>query len=149
VTSKSRYPRHVSRSRPFIISIVGYLELIAGFIGIVYAAILFFGLWITGAFAGGFLNGLIIGGFALILALITLAIGRGLLMGRGWAWEFAIYISILNIIVGIIQISGAAVPTIHFGVVGVGGFTGFGTILICAVALYYLSRPNVRAFFRR
>lgn len=149
MTSRSQYRGHVRRSRPLVVSIVGYAELVAGFIGIVYSAILFFGLWITGAFAGGFINGLIIGGFEFIIALITLAIGRGLLLGRGWAWEFAIFISLINIVVGIIQISGAGVSTIRFGIVGAGGFTGIGTILICAIALYYLFRPNVRAFFRR
>ena len=66
----------------------------------------------------GFFNGLIVGGLELFIALLTLAVGFGLLSGRGWAWEFAVFISIINIIVGFIQLSGAAVSIVHLGIVG-------------------------------
>lgn len=154
--SRQSNQRNIPRRRPTVVTIVGYIEILLGFVGLIYSVILFFSLWIGGTFAGGlsggvagFFTGVIVGGFELLVALITLAVGRGLLRGRGWAWEFAIFISIINLIVGFIQLTGAAVPTLRLGIVGAGGFTGVGTIVICLLALYYLYRPNVRAFFRR
>ncbi len=147
---------NLSTSRPLIVTIVGFLEIIAGFIGLIAAGVIFLGYWFGGFFAGGFsggvagfFTGLLFGGFALVIALVTLAVGFGLLRGSGWAWTFAVIISAINVIIGLAQIAGAEISTLHFGVVGWGGFTGFGTLIIAAVSLFYLYRPNVKAFFNK
>ena len=125
-----------------------------GIIGIIGAGVIFFSLWIGGAFAGGFSGGVAgffaglgVGGLALIVALITLAVGFGLLSGRGWAWTLAVVISVINAIVGILQVAGVAISTLRIGVLGYGDFGGAITLVISLVALFYLYRPNVKAFF--
>lgn len=145
---------NIPPSRPLIVSIVGYLEIIVGFLGLIAAGFVFFGLWIGGAFAGGFSGGVAgffaglgLGGLTLIIALVTLAVGFGLLGGASWAWTFAVVISVINSIIGIVQLMGVGISTLNLGVVGLGGFSGAGTLIISLVALYYLYRPNVKAFF--
>jgi hypothetical protein len=140
-------------SRPVLISVIGYLEVILGFVYLIYSAFLFFSLWIGGAFAAGFsgavagfFTGLALGGFELIIALITLAVGYGLLRGAPWAWTLAVFISAIDAIVGIVQIAGVAVPTLRIGIIGL-GFGGVATLIISVAVLYYLYRPNVKSFF--
>jgi len=133
--------------RPFLVSVIGYLELLWGFVTLIWAGIAFFSTWFAGAGSGGFFVALGVGGFVLLVALITMAVGYGLLTGEGWAWTFGVAISVINLIVGLVQIFGANINTLHLGVLGVGGFTGFGTLIINGLVLYYLYRPNVRGFF--
>jgi len=135
--------------RPFLVSVIGYLELFLGLVGLLWAGVSFFGVWFAGAGAGGFFAALVVGGFLLFIALITMAVGYGLLTGQGWAWTVAVAISVINLIVGIIQIFGVNVSTLQLGVIGIGGFTGVGTFILSALVLYYLYRPNVRAFFNK
>ncbi|MFI5420511.1 MAG: hypothetical protein ACHQ1H_06050 [Nitrososphaerales archaeon] len=133
--------------RPMLVSVIGYLEVLLGFVGLIWAAVTFFSLWIAGFGAGGFFYGAAVGGFVLLVALVTIAVGYGLLAGANWAWTVAVGISVIDAIVGLIQIFGGNISTLRLGVIGVGGFTGVGTLVISGLVLFYLFRPNVRRFF--
>jgi hypothetical protein len=133
--------------RPFLVSIIGFLEVILGFFGLIWALVTFFSVWFAGAGAGGFFVGLGVGGFVLLVALVTMAVGYGFLGGAPWAWTLAVVISAIDLIVGIAQIFGLGLPTLRIGVIGIGGFTGVGTLIISGLVLFYLYRPNVKSFF--
>lgn len=79
---------------------------------------------------------LIIGiGFLLLaLGIAYLVMAYGLWNGRGWAWTITLVLTVIGIIVGI----GSLVTGNAGAVVG---------IIIQAIVIYYLYRPNVKAFF--
>jgi hypothetical protein len=145
-----------SRRRPLGVTVIGILEVLAGIIGILGSITIFFASGISGAVAGGFAGGVagfaagfFIGGFALLVALITLAVGFGLLRGSGWAWTVAVIISFINLLIGIIDIAGGSIRSLSVGFLGstAGLFGAIGTIVISLIVLIYLYRPNVKGFF--
>ena len=75
-----------------------------------------------------------IGIILLALGIAYLVMAYGLWKGRGWAWTITLIVSAIGIIVGI--------ASIIFDNLG-----GIITIIINAVVIYYLYRPNVKAFF--
>jgi hypothetical protein len=79
---------------------------------------------------------LIIGiGFVLIaISIAYFAMAYGLWMGKRWAWTITLILSGIGIILGIASIA--------FGNIG-----AVFHIIINVVILYYLYRPNVRAFY--
>lgn len=87
----------------------------------------------TGIFAS---LGIIVGGFAIIIGLFQLIIAWGLWTGKKWAWFLALIFGILGVIFGILGLIG-------------GGMTGIVSLLINAIIVYYLLRPEVKAFFGR
>jgi hypothetical protein len=86
----------------------------------------------------GTLAGLLIGigGFTIALGIASLVVAWGLLNGRGWAWIITIIISIVSIITSIVGIAS-------------GGIYHIITLIIYAVILYYLYKPEVKAYFGR
>jgi hypothetical protein len=144
----------VSGARPLGVTIIGILEVLAGIVGIFGSVVIFFASGVSGAVAGGFVGGLagfaagfFLGGFALIVALITLAVGFGLLRGSGWAWTFGVIISVINVIIGLVDIAGGSVRALSMGFLGTSLFGGVGTLVLSLIILVYLYRPNVKAFF--
>jgi hypothetical protein len=82
--------------------------------------------------------GLLIIGFGfllLVLGIAFLVMAYGLWNGRGWAWTITLILSAIGIIVAI-----ATTPT-------TGYVSAIISIIIHAVVIYYLYRPNVKAFF--
>ena len=81
---------------------------------------------------------LIVGiGFVLIaLGIAYLVMAWGLWNGKGWAWIITLILAAIGIVVGI----GSLVTGNGGAVIG---------IIIEAVIIYYLYRPNVKAFFGR
>ena len=79
---------------------------------------------------------LIIGiGFLLLaLGIAYLVMAYGLWNGRGWAWTITLILTVIGIIVGI----GSLVTGNGGAVIG---------IIIQAIVIYYLYRPNVKAYF--
>jgi uncharacterized membrane protein (DUF2068 family) len=75
-----------------------------------------------------------IGIILLALGIAYLVMAYGLWKGRRWAWTITLIVSAIGIIVGIVSII--------FDNLG-----GIITIIINAVVIYYLYRPNVKAFF--
>jgi uncharacterized membrane protein HdeD (DUF308 family) len=108
------------RHRPLGVTIIAVLLVIAGII----------------SFVGGLILLIILVGIAfLALGIAYLVMAYGLWKGRGWAWTISLILSGIGIIVGIVYIIQD----------NLGG--GIVNIIINGVIIYYLNRPNVKAFF--
>jgi hypothetical protein len=137
-----------TRSRPIGVTIIAILNIISGIImllgGIGLAAI---GsvlptmtavdpnaggqMALVGVLGGG---GIAIGAVLIILGIISFIVAWGLLKGSGWAWTITIILSIISIIMGILSLVA-------------GNFGSVVNIVIAGIIIYYLFRPNVKAFF--
>lgn len=94
---------------------------------------------------------LVIGFAILIIGIGYLVVSYGLLKGKGWAWKITLVLTILSIAVQIISGITNSVFTASITNDGISLATGFmGQIIEIAIniiILYYLYRPNVKAFF--
>ena len=75
-----------------------------------------------------------IGVVPIVLGIASFVMAYGLWEGKGWAWTITLILSVISIIVGI-----ASIATGNFGAII--------HIIINAVVIYYLYRPNVKAYF--
>jgi len=82
-------------------------------------------------FIRGFLPG--VGFLIIIVAVLDLGLAYGLWIGKGWAWIVSLVLAVLRIIGALLVL-----VTDAFGPV---------VMLILDVVVYYLTRPNVTAFF--
>jgi uncharacterized membrane protein HdeD (DUF308 family) len=107
------------KHRPLGVTLVAILTAIGGLI-----------------FLGSGLGLLIIGfGFILlVLGIAYLVMAYGLWNGRGWAWTITLILSVIGIVVAIATIVAGNVSAVI-------------NIIIHGVVIYYLYRPNVKAFF--
>ncbi len=126
------------RQRPLGITILAVLEIIGGILALIGGIILvaassmlesmisgmvpFYGVF-TGLFA-------VIGGIVIIVAIIAFLLGYGLWNGSGWAWIVQLVFSALGAVTSL-----ASLPS---GIVG---------LIIDGLIIWYLFRPNVKAFF--
>jgi uncharacterized membrane protein HdeD (DUF308 family) len=119
ITEIKRVDMESQKHRPLGVTIVAVLTAIGGLI-----------------FLGSGLTLLIIGfGFLLlVLGIAYLVMAYGLWNGRGWAWTITLILSVIGIIVAI-----ATIVTQNY--------TAVINIIIHGVVIYYLYRPNVKAFF--
>lgn len=108
-----------SKHRPLGVTIIAILNLIVGIIGIAVGIPLL----IVG-----------VGIVLVVIGIASIVMAYGLWNGKGWAWIITLILSVIGIISGIVSISGG-----HIGAVA--------EIIIYAVIIYYLYRPNVKAFF--
>ncbi len=69
-----------------------------------------------------------------ILGIAYFVMAYGLWNGRSWAWTITLIISGIGVIVGI-------------GSIIIGNFGSIISIIINAVIIYYLYRPDVKAYF--
>jgi hypothetical protein len=133
--------------RPVGISILAILELLFGALAFIFGAILAASSGFIDSYAksmglGSISSGAlgtvlaIFGGALVVGGLIAILIGWGLWTGRGWARIIAIILSILGVIGGL--------ATVVLGV-----YTGIVSLLIDLLILWYLFRPNVRAYFSK
>jgi hypothetical protein len=97
-----------------------------------------------GAFAahsiapGGMFLGLGLQALVILLGMFALIVGYGLWTGKSWSWSAALILSVVGIIETVVSIPFLTEISSH--VIG---------ILIALVSIYYLTRPQVRAFFRK
>jgi hypothetical protein len=82
------------------------------------------------------LIGIFIGSGLFILGLAYFLMAYGLWKGKGWAWILTLILSGIGIIVGI-------------GSILVGNPGSVFHTIINAIVIYYLYRPNVKAFFNK
>lgn len=82
------------------------------------------------------LIGIFLGSGLFILGLAYFLMAYGLWKGKGWAWTLTLILSGIGIIVGI-------------GSIVVGNIGSIFHTIINAIIIYYLYRPNVKAFFNR
>lgn len=80
------------------------------------------------------LIGIFLGSGMFILGLAYFLMAYGLWKGKGWAWTLTLILSGIGIIVGI-------------GSIVVGNIGSIFHTIINAIIIYYLYRPNVKAFF--
>src|SRR2546429_2878882 len=126
-------------SRPVGITILAVLEILMGIVGLLASLVIigFSALFATLPTVGSLVGaiGLVIGGVVLFFSIIWLAIGVGVLHGRGWSWTLGMIFSILSLL--------GAIGALTIGLItgGVGGLIFWGLML------YYLTRTHVKAFF--
>jgi uncharacterized membrane protein HdeD (DUF308 family) len=107
------------RHRPLGITIIAILAIIAG---------------ISSIAVGVPLLVVLIGIGFIILGIVYLAVAYGLWKGKKWAWTITLVVSVISIIIGIASLATGNVGAII-------------QIIISAVIIYYLYRPNVKAYF--
>ena len=115
----------MQRNRPLGITIIAILAVLGG----------------IGSLLSGFtvlvllpILGLVLGGILIIIGLAYFAVAYGLWKGLSWAWSITLIISIIGIIVGL-------------GSIIVGNVGAIFRVIVNIIVIYYLYRPNVRAYF--
>ena len=108
------------KQRPLGVTLIAILTLIGGIIFLASGLVLL----IIG-----------IGIILLALGIAYLVMAYGLWKGKGWAWTISLILSGIGIIMGIVYI-------IQDNIAG-----GIASIIINGVIIYYLYRPNVKAYF--
>lgn len=126
----------VGRHRPLGVTLIAVLTILSG--------IAFFASGITAVAAVPFLSGatqMLLVGLSATTGAAFLALGiayfvmtYGLLKGKGWAWTVTLVLSCIGLAVGFVSI-----VTGHIGSVF--------SIIISALIIYYIYRPNVKSFF--
>lgn len=83
-----------------------------------------------------FLRGLLafVGVAIIVVALLYLGLAYGLWFGKGWAWTLSLILAGLGII-------GSLLSLVR------GGFGSFVILILDALIIYYLMRPNVKNYF--
>jgi hypothetical protein len=123
----SQQSRRMYRQRPIGVTIIALLAILGGI------AFLVSGL---GTLVLIPLIGIFLGSGLFILGLAYFLMAYGLWKGKGWAWTLTLILSGIGIIIGI-------------GSMVVGNFGSIFHTIINAIIIYYLYRPNVKAFFNR
>ncbi len=80
--------------------------------------------------------GIIFGGILVIIGLAYFAVAYGLWKGLSWAWVLTLIVSVIGIIVGL-------------GSIVVGNVGSLFHVIVNAIIIYYLYRPNVKAYFKK
>jgi hypothetical protein len=133
--------------RPLGISILAILELLFGVLALIFGAILAAasGAIVSaassvglGSISSGVLGTFIavLGGGVAVAGLIGILIGWGLWTGRGWARIVAIILTAIGVIGGLVTL----ILSIYTGIV---------SLIIDLLILWYLFRPNVKAYFSK
>ena len=117
------------KKRPTVVKILVLIVIIASIIPILVGVMALTG---GGTYEGYFMQELlnqILPTYYVLVGVIALVMAWGLWVGRGWAWIITLIIFIIGIIMGLVTL-----PT---GIVGV---------VIDAIVLYLLMRPDTRRF---
>jgi hypothetical protein len=115
----------MQRNRPLGVTIIAILAVLGG----------------IGSLLSGFtilaivpILGIILGGILIIIGLAYFAVAYGLWKGLSWAWAITLIVSVISIIVGI-------------GSIVVGNAGSLFHVIVNSIVIYYLYRPNVKAYF--
>ena len=114
----------MQRERPFGVTIIAILAILGGIGSILLGFIV---LIIP-------ILGIILGGIFVIIGLSYFVMAYGLWNGLRWAWTLTVLISALGIVVGLASI-----------IIGTGGSILY--IIVNAIIIYYLFKPDVKAYF--
>ena len=118
------------KSRPLLITIIAILYFIAGVLGVLAGILLLVG----GATVGELALGGMTGGILVVMGLINLVIAGGFWNGWKAIWYLAVIFGFISIILFVV------------GLFATGGVSILG-LIIQALLLYYMFRPNVKEFF--
>jgi hypothetical protein len=116
------------KKRPTVVKILVLIVAIGSIMPILAGVMMLTG----GAYEGYFMQELlsqILPAYFVVVGVIGLVLAWGLWIGNGWAWVIAVILHVIGVIMGL-----ASVPT---GIVGV---------VIDAIVLYLLIRPDTRKF---
>ena len=82
----------------------------------------------------------------LILGIAYLIVSYGLLKAKAWAWVITIIVTIIGLVIQIISaiIAGSITSSVLYGLV-----SHIVGIFISGVIIYYMFRPNVKAYYRK
>jgi hypothetical protein len=117
--------------RPIGILIVGVLLFLSGLIQIISGGVLFLG-------SSGVVSGFAV--LAVVIGLVTLALGYGALQGWGWVWTLTMIVMVISVVIGALNLLGVAIGSTV-------GLAGIGGILIPLIILLYMNTRGVRAWF--
>ena len=115
----------MQRNRPLGVTIIAILAVLGG-IGSLLS-----GLTVLAIIP---MIGIIFGGILIIIGLAYFAVAYGLWKGLRWAWVLTLIVSVIGIVVGI-------------GSIIVGNVGSLFHVIVNAIVIYYLYRPNVKAYF--
>ena len=115
----------MQKNRPLGVTIIAILAVIGG-IGSLLSG---FTVMAVGPFVG-----IVLGVILIIIGLAYFAVAYGLWKGLNWAWTITLIVSAIGIIVGI-------------GLIIVGNVGAIFHVIINGIVIYYLYRPNVKAYF--
>ncbi len=118
------------KSRPLLITIIAILYFVAGLLAVLGGILLMVG----GAAVGELALGGMTGGVLLVVGLINLVIAGGFWNGWKAIWYLAVIFGFIEIILCVV------------GLFTTGGVSLIG-LIIQALLLYYMFRPNVKEFF--
>ena len=116
-----------TQKRPIGITVIAILSIILGLVGILGGAL--------GVFSSE-LEVLAVSFLSLIIGFISLPVGYGLLKGKRWAWTLAIGTNLLSVILSI-AVFASGDSDASSVIIG---------ILITALIVGYLMKPNIKAF---
>ena len=126
--------------RPTGVAILAILDFLGGELGILGGLVLVVvgGAGVLSSLGYGVFSGLVsvVGGFFMLVGILALAVGWGMWTGKGWAWMLALVLYGLGVLSGIASLAGGSLSSI----VG---------LLIDVLLIWYLFRPNVKAYFGR
>jgi uncharacterized membrane protein HdeD (DUF308 family) len=74
------------------------------------------------------------GGVLIAIGIAYLVVSYGLLKAKGWAWSITLIVSYIQIVTSIISIAA-------------GNFFAIGHLIISIAIVYFLYRPQAKAFF--
>ena len=113
-------------SRPSGVTILAILSILIGILGIAGGAVLL---------ASSDVTILVLSIFAVLVGILYLATGIGFFRGDGWARMLGILVSLLSLVRDLVE---AATGGVVFAIPG---------IVVAGIILYYLTRPEVKAWF--
>ncbi len=117
--------------RPIGILIVGVLLFLSGLIQIISGGVLFLG-------SSGAVSSFAV--LAVVIGLVTLALGYGALQGWGWVWTLTMVVMVISVIIAAVNLLGVALGSTT-------GLAGIGGLLIPLIVLLYMNTRGVRAWF--
>lgn len=131
IVPETEFHMENQKHRPLGVTIIAILTAIGGIVFLVSG--------ISGIVAAPFVSdfggvSVGIGIIFLIMGIAYLVITYGLWKGKRWAWTVTLILSVIGIILAIASIA-------------VGNVGAIVSIIIHGVVIYYLYRPNVKAFF--
>jgi hypothetical protein len=91
---------------------------------------------VSGTFGAVATYSAIWGSIILALGIGSFMVAYGLFHGRSWGWSGAVALAIIGIVIPIMNMMAGYWPSIF-------------TLILSIIVLYYLSRPQVKAYFGR
>jgi hypothetical protein len=131
--------RESSKRRPVAVTIIAILSII---VGIPYIISGLAPLAVAAFVPELSILHLVTGGVLIAIGIGYLVVSYGLLKGRGWAWTVTLILSYIGIVTSIIAIVGGRTPG-----GGEGGSLLLGHLVISIAIIYFLYRPQSKAFF--